>query len=867
MKTNTKKMISLASVLALCTSYAAVVPAQAASKDDNASSVTAEFAAVTKSDVTFKTSDGSALTSAEVYTSLENAMKGTNAVMQATLSDIDVDGKNDTISYPSSIGTADSFTWGNDYYLRLATSTEADKYIYKKIKYNKIQSMDFENMTTGNHTLDTILDADGNRVFEKSNSNVFGIWKNPPWSPTLSLRNANQISYYPLTQTKGVKNPIVEYEAMIAQIQPQKEGQITWNNLMGFVIGYDDADIAKPVTEAYKPGHSAYRNDWADHTGEYEKGSWTSTNIGYVEAGLNDEGTMIIGARKDGTDNDQTVFVKTAKKDVTFDLDVSANDSSSPNVFKNFVFEMAQNDKNVMVRATQKKDNGNLSETLIKDMAGLKVKDGGYITICGSTTNAFYNGMAVDNILIYNYEDLQSELDEEYKIATSDDALSSEIAAITSGNSKEVDFTLKIPAAVKSVSVVDLAGTVVTDTTVSRENNSKNVKAVFAEPEKLELDKAYKLKATFADNSESFSAQAFRLDKIFTEDFEGYNAGDKWSTAFTPNAEAEKTGKDGTGEFYVSSNQTATVESGSANKYLALSAQYPLVISDESCKNLGNDFIVEADIEVDKFNSSSTGELRYGMVGFGIGTPKIRDFQHPGYFDLTQSKGQWWCSPVGVVNMGIRQNDAGNSDIEKGSIEINYWKNTDTVNALTSFANITKFDKEANYGQENTKFKDNWSAGQAYNMIGQKNGGTYSLQVRNGSECFSAASSAADILYNAPESAKIAIYAHSSTTKVDNIKVYRFKVLDSVLEWKPVLNENTVTVNVTSIGQTTDKANVIVAWYTDKDEMVDCAIKEVNLNTISTIEPVTVPDGNKVIVYIWNNMDDIKPLLPCEQLR
>lgn len=866
MKTNTKKMISLMSALAVCASYGAIIPAQAASKDNNASSITAEFAAVTKSDVTFKTSDGSALTSAEVYASLENAMKGTNAVMQATLSDIDGDGNNDTISYPSSIGAADSFTWGNDYYLRLATSTEADKYIYKKIKYNKIQSMDFENMTAGTYTLDNVLDADGNRVFEKSNSSSFGIYSDSPWSPTLSLRNSYNNSYYPLTETKGVKNPIVEYEALIAQIQPQYEDtNKKWNNLMGFVIGYNDGDITGGMTNAYKPGHSAYRNDWADHTGEYEKGSWTSDNIGYVEAGLNDDGTMIIGARKDGTNNDQTVFVKTAKKDVAFDLDVSANVPGNPQIFKNFVFEMAQNDKNVMVRATQKKDGGNLSETLIKDMTGLKVKDGGYITICGSTTNTFYNGIAVDNILVYNYEDLQTELDEEYRIATSDDAQSSEIEAIISGNSKEVNFTLKVPAMVKSVSVVDLAGTVVTSATVVRENNSRSVKAVFAEPEKIELDKAYKLKATFVDNNESVSAQAFRLDKIFTEDFEGYNAGDTWSAAFTPAGEG---GKDGTGKFYIISSQSAAVASDTDNKYLSLNAQYPLVISDESCKNLGNDFIVEADIRVDEFYSrSGDNEPRYGMVGFGIGTPKFRDFQHPGYVDLTLSGGQYWCSPVGVVNMGIRQNDAEDKDSEKGSLEINYWKNTDTVNALTTFENITEFDKDANYGQENTKVKDNWAAEQAYNMIGQKNGGTYSIQVRNGSECFSAATSAADILYNVPESAKIAIYAHSSTTKVDNIKVYRFKVLDSVLEWKPVLDGNKVSVNVTSFGQTADTAKVIVAWYTDKDEMVDCAIKDVNLNTISTIEPVTVPDGNKVIVYIWNNMNDIKPLLPCEQLR
>ncbi len=863
MKTNTKKMISLMSALAVCASYGAIIPAQAASTDDNASSITAEFTAVTKSDVTFKTSDGSALTSAEVYASLENAMKGTNAVMQATLSDIDGDGNNDTISYPSAIGAADSFTWGNDYYLRLATNTEADKYIYKKIKYNKIQSADFENMTTGGHTLDDVFDGNGKRVFEKSTDKKFGFYQDR-CSPTVSMRNSYQYSYYLLTQTKGVKNPIVEYEAYIAQIQPSYEGSENkkWNDLMGFVIGYNDADIAKSITEAYKPGHPAYRNDWADHP-EYTMG-WTTTNIGYVEAGLNDDGTMIIGARKDGTNNEQTVFVKTAKKDVDFDLDVSANDPSKPKIFKNFVFEMAQNDKNVMVRATQKKDGGNLSETLIKDMTGLKVKDGGYITICGSTFNA-YNGIAVDNILIYNYEDLQTELDEEYRIATSDDAQSSEIEAIISGNSKEVNFTLKVPAMVKSVSVVDLAGTVVTSATVERENNSRSVKAVFTEPETIEFDKAYKLKATFVDNNESVSAQAFRLDKIFTEDFEGYNAGDKWSAAFVPKGEG---GKDGTGKFYIISSQSAAVASDTDNKYLSLNAQYPLVISDESCKNLGNDFIVEADIEVDKFYSrSGDNEPRYGMVGFGIGTPKFRDFQHPGYVDLTLSGGQYWCSAVGVVNMGIRQNDAEDKDSEKGSLEINYWKNTDTVNALTTFANITEFNKDANYGQENTKVKDNWAAGQAYNMIGQKSGGTYSIQVRNGSECFSAATSAADILYNVPESAKIAIYAHSSTTKVDNIKVYRFKVLDSVLEWKPVLDGNTVSVNVTSFGQTADTAKVIVAWYTDKDEMVDCAIKDVNLNTISTIEPVTVPDGNKVIVYIWNNMDDIKPLLPCEQLR
>ncbi len=863
MKTNTKKMISLMSALAVCASYGAIIPAQAASKDDNASSITAEFTAVTKSDVTFKTSDGSALTSAEVYASLENAMKGTNAIMQATLSDIDGDGNNDTISYPSAIGAADSFTWGNDYYLRLATSTEADKYIYKKIKYNKIQSADFENMTTGGHTLDDVFDENGKRVFEKTNVNEFGFFQDR-CSPTISLRNSYQDSYYILTQTKGVKNPIVEYEAYIAQIQPRYEGSENkkWNDLMGFVIGYNDGDIAKNITEAYKPGHPAYRNDWADHP-EYTMG-WTTTNIGYVEAGLNDDGTMIIGARKDGTNNDQTVFVKTAKKDVAFDLDVSANVPGNPQIFKNFVFEMAQNDKNVMVRATQKKDGGNLSETLIKDMTGLKVKDGGYITICGSTFDA-YNGIAVDNILIYNYEDLQTELDEEYRIATSDDAQSSEIEAIISGNSKEVNFTLKVPAMVKSVSVVDLAGTVITSATVERENNSRSVKAVFTEPETIEFDKAYKLKATFVDNNESVSAQAFRLDKIFTEDFEGYNAGDTWSAAFTPAGEG---GKDGTGEFYIISSQSAAVASGTDNKYLSLNAQYPLVISDESCKNLGNDFIVEADIEVDKFYSrSGDNEPRYGMVGFGIGTPKFRDFQHPGYVDLTLSGGQYWCSAVGVVNMGIRQNDAEDNDSEKGSLEINYWKNTDTVNALTTFANIKEFDKDANYGLENTKVKDNWAAGQAYNMIGQKSGGTYSLQVRNGSECFSAATSAADILYNVPESAKIAIYAHSSTTKVDNIKVYRFKVLDSVLEWKPVLDGNTVSVNVTSFGQTADTAKVIVAWYTDKDEMVDCAIKDVNLNTISTIKPVTVPDGNKVIVYIWNNMNDIKPLLPCEQLR
>ena len=864
MKTNTKKMISLMSALAVCASYGAIIPAQAASKDDNASSITAEFTAVTKSDVTFKTSDGSALTSAEVYTSLENAMKGTNAIMQATLSDIDGDGNNDTISYPSAIGAADSFTWGNDYYLRLATSTEADKYIYKKIKYNKIQSADFENMTTGGHTLDDVFDENGKRVFEKTNVKEFGFFQDR-CSPTISLRNSYQDSYYILTQTKGVKNPIVEYEAYIAQIQPRYVGSENkkWNDLMGFVIGYNDGDIAKNITEAYKPGHPAYRNDWADHP-EYTMG-WTTTNIGYVEAGLNDDGTMIIGARKDGTNNDQTVFVKTAKKNVAFDLDVSANDPIKPEIFKNFVFEMAQNNKNVMVRATQKKDDGNLTETVIKDMTGLKVKDGGYITICGSTTNTFYNGIAVDNILIYNYEDLQTELDEEYKIATSDDAQSSEIEAITSGNSKEVNFTLKVPAMVKSVSVVDLAGAVVTSATVSRENNSRSVKAVFAEPEKIELDKAYKLKATFVDNNESVSAQAFRLDKIFTEDFEGYNAGDKWSAAFVPIGEG---GKDGTGKFYIISNHSAAVAGDANNMYLSLDAQYPLVISDESCKNLGNDFIVEADIEVDKFYSlSGDKEPRYGMVGFGIGMPKFRDFQHPGYVDLTLRGGQYWCSPVGVVNMGIRQNDAEDKANEKGSLEINYWKNTDTVNALTTFANITEFDKDANYGQENTKVKDNWAAGQAYNMIGQKSGGTYSLQVRNGNECYNAATSAADILCNSPENAKIAIYAHSCTTKVDNIKVYRFKVLDSVLEWKPVLDGNTVSVNVTSFGQTADTAKVIVAWYTDKDEMVDCAIKDVNLNTISTIEPVTVPDGNKVIVYIWNNMNDIKPLLPCEQLR
>ena len=863
MKTNIKKMISLMAATAVCISYATVVPVQAASTDDNASSVTAEFTAVTKTDITFKTSDNSAITSAEVYGSLENAMKGTSSVMQTTLSDADGDNKNDTISFTSPVGGG--LAWGNEYYLRLATDTETDKYIYKKIKYNKIQNMDFENMAAGTYTLDAITDSDGNRVFEKSNENIFGVYRDDPWSPTLSLRNSYQNSYYPLTATKGVKNPIVEYEAFIAQIQPQYENSIKWNNLMGFVIGYDDSNIARSLTEAYKPGHSAYRNDWADHADEYAQGDWTSSDIGYVEAGLNDDGTMIIGARKDGTDNTQTTFSKTAKKDVTFDLDVSANSSLDPKVFKNFVFEMSQSSNNIMVRATQKKDEGNVSETVIKDMSGLKVKDNGYITICGSTPSGFYNGIAIDNILVYNYDDLQTELNEEYKIAISDDAQSSEIKEITSGNSKQVCFDLKAPAMVKNVVITDLRGAEVTSAAVTRENNSKSVTAVFVNPEKIAMDKAYKIKVSFVDGSESVSKQAFRLDKIFTEDFEDYNVGDKWQNdEFTPISEG---GKDGTGKFYIGAYNTVYLAGDSKNKYLSHQAQYPVVITDESCKNLGNDFIVEADLGVNKFTSNNTGDHYYGMVGFGMGTPKFGSFQYPGYVDLTLDAGQWWCSAVGVVNMGMRQNDIGDNENEKGSLEINYWKNTDTVNELTSFANIKEFNAAANYGQKNTKVKDNWSVGQTYNMIAEKNGGTYSLQVRNGGDCYNAETSASDILYNSPESAQIAIYANCSTTTVDNIKVYRFKVLDSVLEWTPQLSGNTVNVNVTSMGQEAETAKVIVAWYTDKDEMVDCKTQTVNLNTISSIEPVAIPDGNKVVVYIWNDMENIKPLLPCEQLR
>ena len=50
--------------------------------------------------------------------------------------------------------------------------------------------------------------------------------------------------------------------------------------------------------------------------------------------------------------------------------------------------------------------------------------------------------------------------------------------------------------------------------------------------------------------------------------------------------------------------------------------------------------------------------------------------------------------------------------------------------------------------------------------------------------------------------------------------------------------------------------------------MIGFSKQEIKLNDKSSINPVEVPsEATKVIVYLWDDMDNIKYLLPCEKLR
>ena len=362
MKEIIKKSIS---VLMSFTVFTAALPALA----DESS--TAELISVTTEGIKLDTKNK--ITSAACYKSLSDAWNQNNAVIDCTVND------GSEISFDTEIGKA--IDWNEVFYVR--ADTENGEAIYKKLVYKKLFSEDFESYN-GEYELNDIIPELKNM---SDRYHKYGIWKDSVWPDSYTMRSSMNDFMLKLLPSKDYENLTAEYTIKNTSLGTKSEGSVTYKDIIGFVIGYTDG----ATTNSYKAGHPAY-------TGT-ASGGWISDDIGYVEMGFDMDADIYIGARKANNKAYGEERKPAAEKGLTGEDTVGIHrvKMSRCNDYINFYW--TQTDKEI-------------SDSVSMDMSEYAIKDNSYVTIA-ATPGSGYNDGALDDLLLYTWDDMQSELDGE----------------------------------------------------------------------------------------------------------------------------------------------------------------------------------------------------------------------------------------------------------------------------------------------------------------------------------------------------------------------------------------------------------------------------------------------------------------------
>ncbi len=392
MKKIIKRGISFLMSVALC---AAALPVMA--EENN----TSKLVSVTTDGIKLQTEN--TITSAACYKSLSDAWNQNNAVIDCTVND------GNEIEFDSEIGSA--INWSESFYVRC--DTENGEPIYKKLVYKKLFSEDFESYN-GNYELNDIIPQLKNL---SDLYHTYGIWKDNVWPGSYTMRSSGNDFMLKLLPSKDYKNIAAEYSIKNTNLGTKSEDSISYKDIVGFVVGYVDGD----TLNTYKPGHPAF-------TGTAESG-WISDNIGYVEMGFDMDSDIYIGARKQSDKSYGEERKSTVSKGLTAEDSVGVHriKMSRCNDFMNFYW-------------TQK-DRG-ITDCVTMDMSEYAIKDRSYVTIA-ATPGMGYNDGAIDNLLLYTWEDKQEELDNEINnIRNGIEIITSNIKELRSKYSQISDISL-----------------------------------------------------------------------------------------------------------------------------------------------------------------------------------------------------------------------------------------------------------------------------------------------------------------------------------------------------------------------------------------------------------------------------------------
>ena len=387
-----KKSIS---VLMSFTVFAAALPAMAEK------SGTAELISVTTEGI--KLDAKNKITSAACYKSLSDAWNQNNAVIDCTVND------GNEISFGTEIGNA--VDWDKAFYIRL--DTEGGEPIYKKLVYKKLFSEDFESYN-GNYELSDIIPELKNM---SDRYHKYGIWKDDVWPDSHTMRSSMNDFMLKILPSKDYENLTAEYSIKNTSLGEKSEGNVTYKDIIGFVIGYTDGS----TINSYKAGHPAY-------TGT-ASGGWISDDIGYVEMGFDMDADIYIGARKSNGKAYGEERKSTAEKGLTAEDTVGIHriKMSRCNDYINFYW--TQSDKEI-------------SDSISMDMTGYAIKDNSYVTIAAMPGGG-YNDGALDDLLLYTWDDMQKELDSEIdNIVNGDKIIITNVEELKKKYSSATEITL-----------------------------------------------------------------------------------------------------------------------------------------------------------------------------------------------------------------------------------------------------------------------------------------------------------------------------------------------------------------------------------------------------------------------------------------
>lgn len=409
--------------------------------------------------------------------------------------------------------------------------------------------------------------------------------------------------------------------------------------------------------------------------------------------------------------------------------------------------------------------------------------------------------------------------------------------------------------------------------------------------EKLNRDTIYKFDVSIGEDTVT---KYYRLNTVFSEDFED----DSWvvdtlyksgSTEVTVNKGKFTLAKQlGTG----SEKGVYSVKSDSGNKYLkvekACSGAVPALVIDavENKEYTGIEFDLKLNHEMsDKDKYSSVNPITEGVVlryaYRDAGTSNANGGNSTVWYSINNDGTKVMNTTDTLVkgNIGFTMVEGGTTTIENYTVDGNnnyYGTCSNDFNASKyGAAGSTVEPQYTSISEKGYADHSDWAAGQYHYAasITDDNVAASVITAQN-STSYENVKALTDNDY-VNESGAIALYlkgryvGNKLGTDLDNIFVFDVEELgDTMLEWNPQIEGNTVNVSLSSSGQELEKATLAVVSYTARGKMIGFSKQEIKLNDKSSINPVEVPsEATKVIVYLWDDMDNIKYLLPCEKLR